>query len=338
MIKVLKKSTSTVITILMVDESDHITGKTGLSAGLTIYASKAGGAPAVITPTVTELSAANVPGVYALTLTADHVNTLGDLQLHITGSGADPTDLWFTVSTMLIDDVYNELDSRIGIIWNSIKNQGELFSKLMDKVGLLEKNKGLVKQDVQDIVSKIKFPQAPEIKIPEPKDYSASLLDIRSLLSLLSSEMQATKSEVNKNAKVEQMLASLSKKVEDMTKPSSEFHNLQMALQGKIDELSACLKSDNSAVKYKADAAIGEIKKLQAIFSKFDSLMTRIQEFNAKLSQLDSNDKSLQRSKDAIQGEIQRLTILVNTLSLVDRTPNRVGGNIDLLTAFGGKR
>ncbi len=77
----------------MIDSSDHITGKTGLSAGLTIYATKDGGTPATISPTVTELDATNCKGLYNLALTTTHTNTLGELQLHVTATGADPSDV-----------------------------------------------------------------------------------------------------------------------------------------------------------------------------------------------------------------------------------------------------
>lgn len=73
--------------VFMASSTDHVTGKTGLT--LTITASKAGGAFASITPTVTERG----DGWYSLALTTTHANTLGDLALHITGTGADPTDL-----------------------------------------------------------------------------------------------------------------------------------------------------------------------------------------------------------------------------------------------------
>lgn len=95
----LKQSTAVNITILMIDSSDHLTGKTGLAAGLTIYATKAAGTPAAITPTVTELDATNVKGVYKLALDTNHTNTLGELQLHITATGADPTDIKWQVTT-----------------------------------------------------------------------------------------------------------------------------------------------------------------------------------------------------------------------------------------------
>jgi hypothetical protein len=89
----LKLSTARTLLIFMTSTADHIAGMTGLSAGLTIYLSKDGGAPALITPTVAELDSANMPGWYSLTLTTTHTNTLGDFALHVTGSGADPTDL-----------------------------------------------------------------------------------------------------------------------------------------------------------------------------------------------------------------------------------------------------
>jgi hypothetical protein len=105
----LKQSTAVNITVLMIDSTDHITGKTGLT--LTIYATKAAGTPAVITPTVTELDSTNVKGVYKLALTSSHTDTLGELQLHITATGADPSDVKWQVSANLMDDLNTKLDT-----------------------------------------------------------------------------------------------------------------------------------------------------------------------------------------------------------------------------------
>jgi hypothetical protein len=93
------------VTVLMISSADHIAGKTGLSGGLTVYASKAGGAPAAITPTVTELDATNMPGLYSLALTTTHTNTLGELAIRVSGSGADPTDVKWQISARLNDDL-----------------------------------------------------------------------------------------------------------------------------------------------------------------------------------------------------------------------------------------
>lgn len=83
----LKQSTARNLMVFMTDSADHVAGKTGLT--LTITASKDGGAFASITPTVTE----RATGWYSLALTTAHTDTLGDFVLHITGTGADPTDL-----------------------------------------------------------------------------------------------------------------------------------------------------------------------------------------------------------------------------------------------------
>lgn len=91
MSQLLKQSTAVNITVLVVGSADHIAGLTG--ASLTIYASKAGGTPAAITPTVTELDSTHTPGLYKLALTTGHTDTLGELQLHVTAAGADPTDV-----------------------------------------------------------------------------------------------------------------------------------------------------------------------------------------------------------------------------------------------------
>lgn len=85
--RIFKQSTATNIMVFMTDSSDHITGKTGLT--LSITASKDGAAFASITPTVTERG----NGWYNLALTAAHTDTIGDLALHITATGADPSDL-----------------------------------------------------------------------------------------------------------------------------------------------------------------------------------------------------------------------------------------------------
>jgi hypothetical protein len=95
--RVIKLATAYTLTAFMTD-TDHVTGKTGLT--LTITASKAGAAFASITPTVTELA----NGWYTLSLTASHTDTLGDLALHITASGADATDLLLQVRANVLGD------------------------------------------------------------------------------------------------------------------------------------------------------------------------------------------------------------------------------------------
>ena len=74
-------------TILVTSSTDHISGATGLTA-FTVTLSKAGGAVATITPTVTEIGA----GRYSVALVSGNTGTLGALDMTITATGADPTD------------------------------------------------------------------------------------------------------------------------------------------------------------------------------------------------------------------------------------------------------
>jgi hypothetical protein len=83
----LKKGAARTIYVRMVDSTDHITPKTGLT--LTITASKNGAAFASIAPNVTEMSSGSYPGIYKIDLTAAHTDTAGFLKLYITSSGAD---------------------------------------------------------------------------------------------------------------------------------------------------------------------------------------------------------------------------------------------------------
>lgn len=69
-------------------------GVTGLSGGLTVRRAKAnetGGG--TITRTITELSSANLPGLYQITLQAADLDTPGPLSLKFTGAGADDSHL-----------------------------------------------------------------------------------------------------------------------------------------------------------------------------------------------------------------------------------------------------
>jgi hypothetical protein len=83
----LKQSTARNLMVFLTDSTDHVTGKTG--ATLTISLSKNGAAFASISPTVTERG----NGWYNVALTTGNTDTLGDLVLRATASGADPIDL-----------------------------------------------------------------------------------------------------------------------------------------------------------------------------------------------------------------------------------------------------
>jgi len=87
-------STDRIIYFVAVDSTDLKTRETGLSS-FTVYRSRNGGAPVIYTtPTISELSAANMPGVYALTIDED--TTIGSTHdteeycVHITQASMAP--------------------------------------------------------------------------------------------------------------------------------------------------------------------------------------------------------------------------------------------------------
>lgn len=87
-------STDRKIAFVAVDSTDLKTRKTGLS-GFTVYRSRDGGAAtAYTTPTVAELSAANMPGVYVLTIDEDTTVAAGhdveEYVVHITQASMAP--------------------------------------------------------------------------------------------------------------------------------------------------------------------------------------------------------------------------------------------------------
>lgn len=79
--------TSHLIHVLMVDSTDHVTAKTGLT--LTVTRSKNGAAFAAWGGSVAEVA----NGIYKLTPASGDVDTQGELCIHATGTAADPSDV-----------------------------------------------------------------------------------------------------------------------------------------------------------------------------------------------------------------------------------------------------
>lgn len=78
---------------IAIDSTDHISRKTGLSS-FTVYRARNGGsATAYTTPTIAEVSSANMPGLYSLLVDEDMTIDAGDetqeVALHIAASGMD---------------------------------------------------------------------------------------------------------------------------------------------------------------------------------------------------------------------------------------------------------
>lgn len=94
-----QSSTARELIFLMVDGTDHITPKTGLSPTVTL--SKNGAAFGAPAGAVTEVGS----GWYKVAGNTTDTNTLGSLVLHATGAAADPVDAVFEVVVFDTDDV-----------------------------------------------------------------------------------------------------------------------------------------------------------------------------------------------------------------------------------------
>jgi len=101
--------------VFMTDAADHVTGKTGLT--LTITASKAGAGFASISPSVVDRGS----GWYDLALTAAHTDTLGDLALHVTGTGADPSDL---INVIVAGSLDADISGVAASVWATVLDAG----------------------------------------------------------------------------------------------------------------------------------------------------------------------------------------------------------------------
>src|SRR5258708_4607616 len=101
MLELKQSATDKVIPFLLVSDTGHILGVTGLTPTVTI--SKNGGAFAAPAGTVAEIGV----GWYKLTPDAADTNTLGILILHAESAGADPSD---PQSLVVANDPYDAAD------------------------------------------------------------------------------------------------------------------------------------------------------------------------------------------------------------------------------------
>ncbi len=127
--KLLKLSTARNILVFMTDAADHVTGDSGLT--LTITASKDGAAFASISPTVTDLGS----GWYSLALTSSHTDTLGDLGIHVTGSGCDPSDLSLQVVADLPGATVASVTGAVGSVTGAVGSVTGAVGSVTGNVG-----------------------------------------------------------------------------------------------------------------------------------------------------------------------------------------------------------
>lgn len=123
MSRILKQSqTAEPLIFLMVDSTDHITGKTGLTCTVTL--SKNGAAFGAPAGAVTEIA----NGWYKVAGNATDTGTLGPLILHASATGADPTDVLYQV-------VGYDPESATVVVGTNNDKTGYTVSTVGDKTG-----------------------------------------------------------------------------------------------------------------------------------------------------------------------------------------------------------
>lgn len=127
-----RSSTQSPLVFLLIQQSDHITGKTGASPTVTI--SKNGGT--FITPSGAVSEIGN--GWYAVAPNATDTGTLGPIALHATASGADPCDILVAqiVATDPTDGANFGL-SKLASITLSIANQVDANIHSVNNIGVV---------------------------------------------------------------------------------------------------------------------------------------------------------------------------------------------------------
>lgn len=116
----IKQSTACNVMIFMVDSSDHVTGMTGLTLSVSI--SKNGGAFSTISPTVTERG----NGWYNIALSSSDTDTLGDLVVRATATGADPAERVLNVVANVEADTYTIVNTNLDTTVSSRASQSSV--------------------------------------------------------------------------------------------------------------------------------------------------------------------------------------------------------------------
>lgn len=114
--RVIKKGTSPVCAVLVIDAADHITGLVGLTpaSDFAIYTSEncaAFGSDVYGAASASTIAVATIGyGWYKLTIGSDFTDTTGDLTIHIVATGGDPVDFKLVVAEETLDDLKTILD------------------------------------------------------------------------------------------------------------------------------------------------------------------------------------------------------------------------------------
>lgn len=292
------------------------------TVGYTVYTRTGTTSIARATTGVFELGTAT--GIYAVNASVDQ--GFDGIVLFDTG-GASPRYAVQENSSQL-NSIQNETDT-IRIIWNTLRNQGDFFTRLSDKVDKLkniieglgeivvetDKKSELKIEDIKKALTiTVNAPDvtvpapvvhlpAPIVNIPETKIPEIIIPNYSNLINQIKTEITMIKNEIKNSAKDSQ-------------------------LKNMIDLLTEAEKNIRINSDDKNKKILVEVEKIKTFFTKLDSVLVKMAKLDSDLKSLETNDKELIKGKDSIRKEIRELTnYIIN--------PTGAKENMDVLMSFG---
>ena len=120
----IKKDSTPVIYIVLVDSTDGCTPKTGMTAPTVYYVKQGGAATNLSSVTWVELDSANMKGLYSLALTGAMTDTPGNLIVYVTKTGCRDFRASINIAANLESDTYGGVSTVITYT-NGVKDNGD---------------------------------------------------------------------------------------------------------------------------------------------------------------------------------------------------------------------
>jgi hypothetical protein len=261
-------------------------------------------------------------GIYAIDASIDEA--FDGIVLWTTGE-ASPR--YASVETLgQLNSIQNETDN-IRLIWNSLRNQGTFYAKLIDKIDGLKNiidginnttakinAKDILKlEDIKKSILDIRFPE-PIVNLPAPvvniPDYSQELLDLKNTIQFIRGELM---------------------KVPKIHKEyTPNFDNLIILLSNLEQKM-------NNVVNDNSKKITDEIKFIRNAFTRLDSMLIKIKIMQDKIESLDINDKEIINSRKEISEDIKRLNMYIYDF-VSSPYIKEAKDNMGILMSFGHKR
>lgn len=310
--------------------------KSGLSTvGYTIYNTDGTIKSARSTSSVVEIGTST--GIYAANISID--------------TGSDYIVLWDTGDANIryateeyrtqLNTIQEETDI-IRLIWNTLRNQADFYTRLLDKVDRLkiiidkvdklkaiidkvDKLKAMIEAvgiTVSDI-NKKEFPKIEKINIP---DYTEAITYIKQLILDIGSQIKAMPKDKiaipdykDDILALKNMSIRLNDEIKRIPKEQKEyapnFENIINMLNKVQGNLAKSFDGKTQEIRE-------QLLKIQNIFVRFDGLLAKIGELKIALASLDNNDKEIIKMKNDINKEITLIHNLLNPV-LRQKAENR---------------